>query len=126
MIRTDVKFHNSVPGYPRLVGKNAPVNRLPADADFFTLFPSSDDEPTQPGIRAIPAHPHVPTASGQLDVTPIDIIPLSLDSESAVHAQEDGNTEQEVDGGAGFENESIAHRVIAKRRAHFVGLTELL
>ena len=125
VIRTDVKFHDSVPGYPRLVGKNSPVTRPPTDADFFTLFPSSDDEPTQPAVPAIPTHSHVPAATGDLDVSPIHVIPLSSDSESGVRTQEDNN-EEEVDGRAGHENESIAHRVTARRRAHFVGLNELL
>ena len=50
-------------------------------------------------------------------------LPLSSDSESRVHTHEE---DDEVDGGAGNENESIAHRVTARRRVHFVGLTELL
>ena len=125
VIRTDVKFHDSVPGYPRLVGKCAPVNRLPPDAEFFTLFPSSDDDPAQPAIRAIPTQPLVPTPARHLGVTPIDVIQLSSDTESGAHSQEDDD-EQEVDGGGVDENESIADRVAARRRAHFVGWDELL
>ena len=43
----DVKFNDSVPGYPRLVGKNALVTQALAHEDFFTLFPSSDDDQLQ-------------------------------------------------------------------------------
>ena len=80
VIRTDVKFHDSVPGYPRLVGKFAPVNRLPADADFFTFFPSSDDEPAQPAVQTDSTPPSVPTPPQHLAVTPNNVIQLSSDS----------------------------------------------
>lgn len=126
VVRTDVKFHDSVPGYPRLVGKHAPVTRAPADADFFTLFPSSDDDQIQIAAPATPPLPPVPVPPLPFDVTPIDVIQLSSDTGSAVQSQDDGGSDQEVDGGGGNANESIADRVAARRRVHFVGLADLV
>ena len=98
VIRTDVKFHDSVPGYPRLVGRCAPANRLPADADFFSLFPSSDEAPDKPGIPpdwVSPYSPPLPSLPLAISLSPV--IELSSDSES--HQQEEEDAEQEVKGG---------------------------
>ena len=94
MVRTDVKFHDSVPGYPRLVGKCAPANRLPTDADFFTLFPSSDDAPDQPGIPPDLVPPSVSSQSPPLAISPSPVIELSSDSES--HQQTDDDEDEDI------------------------------
>ena len=125
VIRTYVKFHDSVPGYPRVVGKCALANRLPADADFFSLFPSSDDAPDQPGIppdSVSPSSPPRPSRPLAISLSPV--IELSSDSES--NQQEEEDAEQEVEGGGVHADESIAHRVAARRRALFVGFDDLL
>ena len=80
VVRTDVKFHDSVPGYPWLVGKHAPVTRAPADADFFTLFPSSDPDQIQIADPVTPTLPLVPLTPLPFDVTPIDVIQLYSDT----------------------------------------------
>ena len=126
MVRTNVKFHDYVLGYPRLVGKCAPANRLPTDADFFTLFPSSDDAPDQPGIPLDSIPPSVPPPpSKPLAISPNPVIELSSDSESNQPVDEHDDN-QEVDGGGVNDDESIAGRVAARRRALFVGFDELL
>ena len=93
VIRTDVKFHDSVPGYPRLVGKHAPVTRVSADADFFTLFPSSDHDQIQIADPVTPTLPLAPLTPLPFDVTPIDVIQLSSDTGSAVQSQGNGSQE---------------------------------
>ena len=126
VVRTDVKFHDSVPGYPRLIGKHAPVTRVLADVDFLTLFPSSDHDQIQIADRVRPTLPLVPLSPLPFDVTPIDVIQLSSYTGSAVQSQGNGSQDQEVDGGGGNANESIADRVAARRRVHFVGLVDLV
>lgn len=118
VVRTDVKFHESIPGYPRLIGRNAmPVNH-PRDSDFFTLFPS--DEPTEepassPTVSHVP--PHLPAQPAILP--PFDVIHLSSDSESGINLSNDLDADggDETNGGGGAE--SIADRVAARHRALF-------
>ena len=64
MVRTDVRFFEKVPGYPRLMGGRAPQVEAKADGHFFQLFPGTDDEPKAggvPGQAAVPAE--VPAAA---------------------------------------------------------------
>ena len=71
MVRTDVNFHDYVPGHPRQVGKGVSVYRGLANTNFFPLFPSSNYKQAEPAIQAIP-----PTlaATAPLGQSPIDVI----------------------------------------------------
>ena len=80
LVRKDVQFFDSIPGYPRLMHRVAtPPTALPGDADFFTLFPDNEDEAaassTEPTILATQPVP-LPALS-----TPTDVIQLSSDTE---------------------------------------------
>lgn len=109
IVRTNVVFHESIPGYPRLVGRAAlPASQPPPDADFFSLFPSEDQ--AQPASQ-----PATPTIIPSL--TPIDVVQLSSDTESGVHGNGGDNLSNESDGDGGNGDESIAERVAARRRA---------
>ena len=50
MVRTDVRFFEEVPGYPRLMGGRAPQVEAKADEHFLQLFPDTDDEPKAGGV----------------------------------------------------------------------------
>ena len=44
LVRSDVKFFDDIPGYPRLMSANARMEATPPrDEDFFTHFPDDDD-----------------------------------------------------------------------------------
>ena len=122
MVRTDVKFYEDQPGFPRLRQKASP--KVPLDDDFFTLFPmggapsavpptpspaASTQAAIQPSFPLLPAPP-----------PPIDVIQLSSDIESGVHGgDEDGESEVQRE-------ESISDRVAARRRAQFASFGDVL
>ena len=125
VVRTDVKFHESIPGYPRFIGRNAmPVNHQ-RDSDFFTLFPS--DEPTEepasiPTVTHVQAHlPNQPAI-----LPPFDVIQLSSDSESRVNLGTGIDADGGDDANGGLGAESIADRVAARYRALFGSVQETL
>ena len=78
---------------------------------------------TDPPTKPLPPLPVTPLPFA---MTPIDVIQLSSDTGSAVQSQGNESQNQEVDGGGGNANESIADRVAARRRVHFVGLADLV
>ena len=124
LVRTDIKFHDSVPGYPRLVGKNKMTVTHPQDSDFFCLFPC-DEETEEPAIS--PAPSHVPATQPPIPVIipSVDIIQLSSDTESGNHMatdNDDTNGDDAIDGGG---DESIADRVAARHRAMYGGIVDL-
>ena len=122
MVRTDVKFYEDKPGYPRLRQKVTPT--VPRDDDFFTLFPMCGAPST------IPLTPSTATASPAATPPslsllptlppPIDVIQLSSDTESGVDGgEEDGESEVQRE-------ESISDRVAARRRAQFASFGDVL
>ena len=126
IVRTDVRFYDFVPGYPRLMGKTAAAQplSLPSDEQFFKLFPCEEtDEPAVPAAHepAVPAahEPAVPAAYEPVQPHQPEIIELS---ESGVNDIGGADEEEEVQGGgedAGVEDQSIADRVMARRRVNF-------
>ena len=130
LVRDDVRFYDDIPGYPRLVtNKLKQPTPQPQDDDYFSLFPMEENAaatptatiPTPQSETAIPP----PTLLLQ-PVTPSDAIQLSSDSESG--AQNDNGEDKEegeVDGGTNI-GISIADRVAARRRAHFVSFGDVL
>lgn len=123
LVRTDVKFHDSVPGYPRLVGRNKSVNH-PHDSDFFCLFPC-DEETEKPAGGPTPSHVPATQPPIPLNPPPVDIIQLSSNTESGEHMvtdDDDAYGDDVVDGGG---DESIADRVAARHRAMYGGIVDL-
>ena len=118
LVRTDVKFYEDVPGYPRLLEKTKPVQ--PRDSDFFTLFPMGGS--TQEAPPAVPSRAIVPSPPTQAPASssPIDAIHLSSDSESGVHEDAEDTASEEQ------REESIADRVAARRRAQFASFEDIL
>ena len=127
IVRTDVQFYDSVPGYPRLMGQKAAAQPLspPSNEHFFKLFPSGEDENSAAAARApglVPAIPaaHVPAVQPHQP----EVIELS---ESGVNDMGGEDEEEEVQGRgvegggveAGVEEQSIADRVMARRRVNF-------
>ena len=154
--RTDVRFFEEVPGYPKLMGGRAPQVEANAEKHFFYLFPDTDDEPpaalvpatvvlpVMPAVLpALPA-PAVPAALApaaannpahlhfqpQAAEVPIDAIELS-DIQSGINKAGGGDGgEEEVQGGGANprvgELGSIAERVMARRRANFAQYGDIL
>ena len=127
LVRDDVKFFEDVPGYNRLMAKGSKEVRELSDADFFSLFPDGEEEsapisatlaPTSaPAVAAVPPPTQLPT------VPPIDVIQLSSDTESGGDGDNEG--EGEVDW-VTTEGESIADRVLARRRANLATFGDVL
>ena len=120
LVRTDIKFYEDQPGYPRLRQRATPTE--PLDDDFFTLFPMGgvpSAVPTTPSPA--PAPPAPPPLSFLPAPLPyIDVIQLSSDTESGVHGgDEDGESEVQRE-------ESIFDRVAARRRAQFASFGDVL
>ena len=123
LVRTDVKFHDSVPGYPRLVGRNKSVHH-PHDSDFFCLFPC-DEETEKPAGGPTPSHVPDTQPPIPLNPPPVDIIQISSNTESGEHVvtnDDDAYGDDVVDGGG---DESIADRVAARHRAIYGGIVDL-
>ena len=121
LVRSDVKFHEDTPGYPRLLQKATPL--VPRDSDFFNLFPMGEGQPKAPSavpIRAVVPTPPSPTPPSS---SPIDAIQLSSDTESGVH-DTSGHEEAAVD--TPQREESIADRVALRRRAQFASFGDVL
>ena len=125
LVRSDMKFFDDIPGYPRLMSANAKrEDNSPRDEDFFTLFPDDDDEvPTPPAPPAaipdaiIPSPTHPPNP-----VPPIDVVQLFDDTKLGT----DSDAEAEEVDWVATQGESIADRVSAKRRAQFASFGDLL
>ena len=124
LVRTDVKFYDNQPGYPRLRQKVTPV--VPRDDDFFTLFPMGGAPSTisqAPPTASQPADPAAAQPSTSLippPSSPIDAVQLSSDSESGVHEESEDNASEEQ------REESIADRVASRRRAQFASFGDIL
>ena len=129
LVRSDVKFFDSIPGYPRLMSPKARMEATtPRDQDFFTLFPIEDEE--APAFPTSPAPPTTPAASAEppptslpQTVNPIDVVQVSSDTESGVDG--DNEDECEVDW-VTTEGESIADRVSTRRRANLATFGDVL
>ena len=121
LVRTDVKFYDNVPGYPRMKNSNQPMQ--PRDSDYFTLFPMGGGAPSV--SPAIPPLARTPTTPSLLPapLIPIDAIQLSSDTESGVNGHME-DAEEEVQGRQ--REESIADRVAARRRAQFASFGDVL
>ena len=98
IVRTDVRFYDSVPGYPRLMGQKAAPQPLspPSNEQFFKLFPCGEDDDLAaaraPGhVPAVPAA-HVPAVKPHQP----EVIEIS---ESGVNDMGVGDEEEEVQGG---------------------------
>lgn len=129
LVRDDVKFFDDIPGYPRLMDKATRDVEAPKDDDFFTLFPTDDDDAapaipvdTPAAVVPPPAAVVPPPAAVPPPVSPIDVVQLSSDTESGAGGEED---EGEVDW-VTTETESIADRVSARRRAHLASFGDVL
>ena len=154
--RTDVRFFEEVPGYPKLMGGRAPQVEATAEKHFFYLFPDTEDEPPAtlvpasaipPNMPAVvppmpapaaPAAP-VPAAANNLqhdDFQPqaveVPIIAIELsDNQFGINNARGGDAgEEEVQGGGANprvgEPGSIAERVMARRRANFAQYGDIL
>ena len=129
LVRDDVKFFDDIPGYPRLMDKATRDVEAPKDNDFFTLFPTDDDDaapaiPVDTPASVLPPPVAIvpPLAAVPPPVTPIDVIQLSSDIKSDAGGEEN---EGEVDW-VTTEGESIADRVLARRRAHLASFGDVL
>ena len=120
LVRSDVKFFDDIPGYPRLMSAKARMEATPPrDDDFFTYFPDEDDAAPVP--RPPLANDPPPTSLPH-PITPIDMIQVSDDTELGV---DNDNEDEEVDW-VTTQEESIADRVSARRRAHFASFGDVL
>lgn len=122
LVRTDVKFYDDTPGYPRLLHKERPM--VPRDSDYFTLFPMVEVQGAQGASPATSPPSATPPTSSPLPASssPIDAIQLSSDTESGVNGNDEddeGEVNQERE-------ESIADRVAARRRAQLASFGDIL
>ena len=132
IVRTDIRFYEDVPGYPRLVGRKTPAIETPTDSSYFHMFPEEDDEPpaaTTPPVvipGAAPPGAAIPVAAVHAPhaIAPIDVIELS-DSLSGVNNGIDDGEEVQGGNNAGG-GEGIADRVMARRRVHCAEFGDLL
>ena len=128
LVRSDVKFFDDIPEYPRLMSAKARrEDQPPRDEDFFTLFPDEDDAvptpSTPPAILAsTPAAPTPPATPPPNPVPPIDVVQLSDDTKLGT----DNDAEEEEVDWVATQGESIADRVSARRRAQFASVGDLL
>ena len=97
LVRSDVKFFDDIPGYPRLRSAKARMQATsPRDEDFFTYFPEEDDSSPGPALALQPPPTDSPSETSlPLPITPIDVVQLSDDTESGVDG--DNDEEGEVD-----------------------------
>ena len=144
--RSDVRFFDDVPGYPRIMGGRAPQIEEKAENHFFSLFPDTGDEEEEAEAvppAQLPAAAPVPAAAAnnppanqhhvqfQLPAAaaPIDVIALS-DSQSGVNnAGGAAGEEPEVQGGGvspEVKGRSKAERVMMRRRANFAQYGDVL
>lgn len=122
LVRSDVKFFDDIPGYPRLMSAKARMEATPPrDDDFFTYFPDEDDAAPAP-VPQPPLANDPPPTSLPHPITPIDVIQVSDDTELGV---DNDNEDEEVDW-VTTQEESIADRVSARRRAHFASFGDVL
>lgn len=126
IVRSDVRFFEDVPGYPRLMSHKARSQEpAPVDSDFFTIFPEVDDDDDAPPATPSPTAPPLattPQALIPLPIPPISVVELSDDTDVGGDA---GNENDEASW-VGDEDESIADRVAARRRAHFASFGDVL
>ena len=141
--RTDVRFFEEVPGYPKLMGGRAPQVEATAEKHFFYLFPDTEDEPPTAVVPAAAVPPNMPAVVPPMPVPTAPAAPAPAIFSTTTSSRKLlrspslrlscltaslGSTMQEVEmqgrrrckeGVRTHKWGSIADRVMARRRANF-------
>ena len=83
--RTNVRFFEEVPGYPKLMGGRAPQVEATAEKHFFYLFPGTEDEPPAAVVPAAEVPPFMPAVVPAMPIPAVLAAPALAVANNPAH-----------------------------------------